>query len=141
MAVGLNRLARSRPSAHVLYSHAVFLLFDRSYDPRGEAVSYLPIPDVESYRRLYRCRVTFTSTRCMATALGTENPSNKESVPHPPPTKISGSTTESHINDIVDQISGLTLLQAADLVTALKVRMVVTGRGCSYLIAQCFRHG
>ena len=71
----------------------------------------------------------------MATALGTENPSNKESVPHPPPTKITGSTAESHINDIVDQISGLTLLQAADLVTALKVRIVVTSRGCSYLIA------
>jgi large subunit ribosomal protein L7/L12 len=66
----------------------------------------------------------------MATAVSTGNTANNDSTPPPPPTKAKGSTADAHINGIVDQISGLTLLQAADLVAALKVRMIVTSTAC-----------
>jgi len=53
----------------------------------------------------------------MATAVATEKPSVKP----PPPGKVP--SADPRINNIVDEISGLTLLQAADLVTALKTRL------------------
>ncbi|KAH8830595.1 ribosomal protein L7/L12 C-terminal domain-containing protein [Flagelloscypha sp. PMI_526] len=53
-------------------------------------------------------------TRQLATAV--EASSN--SAPSPPP-----SSTDAKINKIVDEISGLSLLQAADLITALKTRL------------------
>lgn len=55
-----------------------------------------------------------TSLRWLATA--TEQPSQSNAPPPPP------IPTDPKISSIVDDISGLTLLQAADLVTLLKVR-------------------
>ncbi|KAK2466414.1 hypothetical protein APHAL10511_002056 [Amanita phalloides] len=56
-----------------------------------------------------------TSLRWLATA--TEQ-SSKPDIPPPP-----GASTDPRISRIVDDISGLTLLQAADLVTLLKSRL------------------
>lgn len=52
----------------------------------------------------------------MATAVATPKPA---SAGQPLPGKVPN--TDARINSIVDEISGLTLLQAADLVSALKV--------------------
>ncbi|KAK0191317.1 60S ribosomal protein L7/L12 [Armillaria mellea] len=57
-----------------------------------------------------------TSRRCLATAA---EPAKSASPPPPPPSTSKDAT----INRIVDDISGLTLLQAADLVTLLKSRL------------------
>lgn len=62
----------------------------------------------------------------MATAVTTDRPPKPDSVLPPPSKQNKGNITDPQINGIVDQISGLTLLQAADLVAALKVCAVVS---------------
>ncbi|KAF8640013.1 hypothetical protein AX17_001257 [Amanita inopinata Kibby_2008] len=62
-----------------------------------------------------RCSRTATSSRWLATATEVSS----ESTPPPPPT----SPADPKISRIVDDISELTLLQAADLVTLLKSRL------------------
>jgi len=57
----------------------------------------------------------------MATAVATDKPSKPITPPPSLPGKVP--STDSRINGIVDEISGLTLLQAADLVNALKARL------------------
>ncbi|THV05401.1 ClpS-like protein [Dendrothele bispora CBS 962.96] len=58
-----------------------------------------------------------TSSRRLATAATESSP--KTDAPPPPP----ATSTDPRLNKIVDDISGLTLLQAADLVTLLKSRL------------------
>jgi large subunit ribosomal protein L7/L12 len=58
----------------------------------------------------------------MATAAAADKPPHGDAMPPPPAAKGSAPGADPHIRGIVDQISGLTLLQAADLVAALKVR-------------------
>jgi len=65
----------------------------------------------------------------MATAVTADKPTEGTSALQLPPTKGKGNMGDTQINGIVDQISGLTLLQAADLVAALKVHTVVSIRG------------
>ena len=65
----------------------------------------------------------------MATAVTTDKQPKEGSALPPPLTRGKGDISDAQINGIVDQISGLTLLQAADLVGALKVRSVVTIMG------------
>ncbi|KAF5369811.1 hypothetical protein D9758_001355 [Tetrapyrgos nigripes] len=60
-----------------------------------------------------------TSSRRLATAATTPSPKTDD-VPPPPPAATSKDVT---LNRIVDDISGLTLLQAADLVSLLKTRL------------------
>ncbi|KDQ64936.1 hypothetical protein JAAARDRAFT_146209 [Jaapia argillacea MUCL 33604] len=55
-----------------------------------------------------------TSTRCLATAAPAASASSPP--PPPPPSK----SADPKLNQLVDDISGLTLLQAADLVSLLK---------------------
>jgi len=74
-----------------------------------------------SSRLLLRTRPvarTFTLSRCMATAAETSQPST---VAVPPPGPLP--TPDAKIRRIVDDVSGLSLLQAADLVTLLKSRL------------------
>ncbi|KAG8883038.1 hypothetical protein FRB97_007303 [Tulasnella sp. 331] len=61
---------------------------------------------------------TLTVSRCMATAAEPSQPV-KAAVPPPAPLP----TPDAKIRRIVDDISGLSLLQAADLVTLLKTRL------------------
>ncbi|PBK72960.1 ClpS-like protein [Armillaria solidipes] len=63
-----------------------------------------------------RHSILSTSRRCLATAT---EPAKSAPPPPPPPSTSKDAT----INRIVDDISGLTLLQAADLVTLLKSRL------------------
>ncbi|KAK0453253.1 ribosomal protein L7/L12 C-terminal domain-containing protein [Armillaria borealis] len=63
-----------------------------------------------------RHSILSTSRRCLATAT---EPAKSATPPPPPPSTSKDAT----INRIVDDISGLTLLQAADLVTLLKSRL------------------
>ncbi|KAG8994757.1 hypothetical protein FRB93_001455 [Tulasnella sp. JGI-2019a] len=74
-----------------------------------------------SSRLLLRTRPvsrTFTLSRCMATAAETSQSSTPVA---PPPGPLP--TPDAKIRRIVDDISGLSLLQAADLVTLLKSRL------------------
>ncbi|TFY64718.1 hypothetical protein EVJ58_g2425 [Rhodofomes roseus] len=61
-------------------------------------------------------RALASSSRCLATATATD-----PSSPPPPPAPIGAA--DPKLNKIVDDISGLTLLQAADLVALLKSRL------------------
>ncbi|KAF8528688.1 ribosomal protein L7/L12 C-terminal domain-containing protein [Gautieria morchelliformis] len=81
-------------------------------------------PAIRPFLRPSRCRIAFaSSTRCMATTVATDKPPQGDSVLPPPSAKGKGPIAEPQINGIVDQISGLTLLQAAALVAALKTRL------------------
>ena len=76
----------------------------------------------------------------MVTAVATDKPSQGDSVRPPLPINGKGNITDAQINGIVDQISGLTLLQAADLVAALKVHtmsllgVVLTTHTCGLVL-------
>ncbi|KAF9468827.1 ribosomal protein L7/L12 C-terminal domain-containing protein [Collybia nuda] len=63
-----------------------------------------------------RCSKIATTSRCLVTATETAS----KSTPPPPPAATSKDAT---VTRIVDDISSLTLLQAADLVTLLKSRL------------------
>jgi large subunit ribosomal protein L7/L12 len=54
----------------------------------------------------------------------TTTTTEKNTTAPPPPSAKQSALTDTRINGIVDDISGLTLLQAADLVTALKVHFL-----------------
>ncbi|KAH9911761.1 ribosomal protein L7/L12 C-terminal domain-containing protein [Fomitopsis serialis] len=66
--------------------------------------------------RAARSSAFASSSRCLATAAATE----PSSTPPPPPP---ASAADPKIKKIVDDISGLTLLQASDLVALLKSRL------------------
>lgn len=66
----------------------------------------------------YRCRASLSSpARCMSTTVAADKPAGGAAPPPAAPKR----SADVKINSIVDEISGLTLLQAADLVAALKV--------------------
>lgn len=62
-----------------------------------------------------------SSSRCLATAAA--EPSTSAAPPPPAPAP----SADPKLNKIVDDISGLTLLQAADLVSLLKVKSCLCG--------------
>ncbi|KII95908.1 hypothetical protein PLICRDRAFT_26215 [Plicaturopsis crispa FD-325 SS-3] len=64
-------------------------------------------------------RVRYAPARCLATATEPQ----KSPAPPPPPAKTAAKSSDPSIKRIVDDISGLTLLQAADLVDLLKTRL------------------
>ncbi|CCL99166.1 uncharacterized protein FIBRA_01181 [Fibroporia radiculosa] len=69
-------------------------------------------------RYVARSNALASSSRCLATAAA-EAPAASPSPPPPSPSVAA----DPKLNKIVDDISGLTLLQAADLVTLLKSRL------------------
>ncbi|KAJ7937379.1 ribosomal protein L7/L12 C-terminal domain-containing protein [Mycena leptocephala] len=70
-------------------------------------------------RHVYSCSRNPISSRWLATA--TE--AAPKSTPPPPPPGKATATKDPTVSRLVDDISGLTLLQAADLVTHLKSRL------------------
>ncbi|PPQ79516.1 hypothetical protein CVT25_003398 [Psilocybe cyanescens] len=86
---------------------------------RYEAVIYYLNPPTASQQITFGTRSysrVANSLRCLATA--SESKPSNSSTPPPPPV-----STNPTITRIVDDISGLTLLQASDLVTQLKARL------------------
>ncbi|KZT13145.1 uncharacterized protein LAESUDRAFT_30781 [Laetiporus sulphureus 93-53] len=66
-----------------------------------------------------RSRTFASSSRCLAAAATDAAPSSSSEPPPPPPSV----SADPKLNKIVDDISGLTLLQAADLISLLKSRL------------------
>ncbi|KAH9049223.1 ribosomal protein L7/L12 C-terminal domain-containing protein [Lactarius deliciosus] len=63
------------------------------------------------------------ATRALATAATTDASSSSSSPPPPPTTTAPTPSSDPALHKLVDDISALTLLQAADLVTLLKTRL------------------
>ncbi|KAG8903796.1 hypothetical protein FRB99_002722 [Tulasnella sp. 403] len=72
-------------------------------------------------RVLCRSRYSLRSTRIRSLATATDAAPSTSNTP--PPTSSPSSSADPRISRIVDDISGLTLLQAADLVSLLKTRL------------------
>ncbi|KAI0253053.1 ribosomal protein L7/L12 C-terminal domain-containing protein [Lactifluus subvellereus] len=70
-----------------------------------------------------RCVSTGLRVRALTTAPATSSTSSSPPPPSPPPPPSSTAPSDPALHKLVDDISALTLLQAADLVTLLKTRL------------------